>query len=399
MAGRGTDILLGGNPEFLARDILRKEFRVQPEEADPKQYEEALFEAKSICDSEKEKVKELGGLHILSVERHEARRIDNQFRGRSGRQGDDGSSRFYVSLEDDLMRIFASERITGVMDKLGWQEGEPIEHSMISKSIENAQKKVEGRNFDIRKHLLRYDDVLNTQRDVVYKQRREILEGGESLREMLFSFSEDVVREVVDSYLAQRDDSAESDFSELREVLGRIFGTEIEIAASAKADGEAITDEVIEKLIAAYREKEERIGSEHLTQVERYVMLQHIDYLWKDHLLNMDHLREGVGLRGYAQKDPLREYTKEGFDMFTLMMDKFKTDVSSNLFRIQPASEEQIEELERKRELEERKMVLGRGEGSEEKAKTPVRRTQKKVGRNSPCPCGSGKKYKRCCGR
>ena len=399
MAGRGTDILLGGNPEFLARDILRREFRVQPEEADPKQYEEALFEAKSICDSEKEKVKELGGLHILSVERHEARRIDNQFRGRAGRQGDDGSSRFYVSLEDDLMRIFASERITGVMDKLGWQEGEPIEHSMISKSIENAQKKVEGRNFDIRKHLLRYDDVLNTQRDVVYKQRREILEGGESLREMLFSSSEDVVREVVGSYLAQRDDDSESGFSVLSETFGKIFGTEIDIEASAKADADAITDEVFEKLVAAYREKEEEIGSDNLTQIERYVMLQHIDYLWKEHLLNMDHLREGVGLRGYAQKDPLREYTREGFDMFTLMMDKFKMDVCSNLFRIRPASEEQIEELERKRELEEKKMVLGRGEGSEEKAKTPVRRTQKKIGRNSPCPCGSGKKYKRCCGR
>ena len=399
MAGRGTDILLGGNPEFLARDILRKEFRVQPEEADPKQYEEALFEAKSICDSEKEKVKELGGLHILSVERHEARRIDNQFRGRAGRQGDGGSSRFYVSLEDDLMRIFASERITGVMDKLGWEEGEPIEHSMISKSIENAQKKVEGRNFDIRKHLLRYDDVLNTQRDVVYGQRREILEGGESLREIVFSSSEDIVQEVVSDYLAGRDDRPESDFSELCEVIGRVFGTEIEIEASGKADGEVITEEVTGKLIAAYREKEEKIGSEHLSQVERYVMLQHIDYLWKDHLLNMDHLREGVGLRGYAQKDPLREYTKEGFDMFTLMMDKFRMDVCSNLFRIQPASEEQIEELERKRELEEKKMVLGRGEGAEEKAKTPIRRTQKKVGRNSPCPCGSGKKYKKCCGR
>ena len=201
------------------------------------------------------------------------------------------------------------------------------------------------------------------------------------------------------SYLAGRDDRPESDFSELREVIGRIFGTEIEIEASGKADGEVITEEVTGKLIAAYREKEERIGSENLSQVERYVMLQHIDYLWKDHLLNMDHLREGVGLRGYAQKDPLREYTKEGFDMFALMMDKFRMDVCSNLFRIQPASEEQIEELERRRELEEKKMVLGRGEGAEEKAKTPVRRTQKKVGRNDPCPCGSGKKYKRCCGR
>ena len=399
MAGRGTDILLGGNPEFLARDILRKNFRIQPDEAEPKQYEEALFEAKSICDSEKEKVKELGGLHILSVERHEARRIDNQFRGRAGRQGDAGSSRFYVSLEDDLMRIFASERITGVMDKLGWEEGEPIEHSMISKSIENAQKKVEGRNFDIRKHLLKYDDVLNTQRDIVYKQRREILEGGENLREMLFSSTEDVAGEVVGSYLAEREDRSESDFSELSEALGRIFGTQVDITVSGKADSDAITDEVVDKLIVAYQEKKEQIGSENLTQIERYVMLQHIDYLWKDHLLNMDHLREGVGLRGYAQQDPLREYTKEGFDMFTLMMDKFKMDVCANLFRIQPASEEQIQELERERELEEKKMVLGRGEGSEEKAKTPVRRTQKKVGRNDPCPCGSGKKYKRCCGR
>ena len=399
MAGRGTDILLGGNPEFLARDILRRKFRIQAEEAEPRQYEEALFEAKSICDSEKEKVKKLGGLHILSVERHEARRIDNQFRGRAGRQGDDGSSRFYVSLEDDLMRIFASDRITGVMDKLGWEEGEPIEHSMISKSIENAQKKVEGRNFDIRKHLLRYDDVLNTQRDLVYRQRRATLEGGESLREMLFSFSEDVVREIVGSYLKSRGSNSESDSSELREVVGKIFGTEIDIKFPAKADGEVITEEVLEKLISAYREKEERIGSEHLSQVERYVMLQHIDYLWKEHLLNMDHLREGVGLRGYAQKDPLREYTKEGFDMFTLMMDKFRMDVCSNLFRIQPANEEQIEELERKRELEEKKMVLGRGGDSEERVKAPVRRTQKKVGRNSPCPCGSGKKYKKCCGR
>ena len=399
MAGRGTDILLGGNPEFLARDILRKDFRIQPDEAEPKQYEEALFEAKSICDSEKEKVKELGGLHILSVERHEARRIDNQFRGRAGRQGDAGSSRFYVSLEDDLMRIFASERITGVMDKLGWEEGEPIEHSMISKSIENAQKKVEGRNFDIRKHLLKYDDVLNTQRDIVYKQRREILEGGENLREMLFSSSEDVVREVVGSYLAERDDRSESDFSALSEALGRIFGTQVDITVSGKADSDAITEEAVDKLIVAYQEKKEQIGSENLTQIERYVMLQHIDYLWKDHLLNMDHLREGVGLRGYAQQDPLREYTKEGFGMFTLIMDKFKMDVCANLFRIQPASEEQIQELERERELEEKKMVLGRGKGSEEKAKTPVRRTQKKVGRNDPCPCGSGKKYKKCCGR
>ena len=398
MAGRGTDILLGGNPEFLARDIVRKRFGTDPDEADPRQREQAALEAKSICDAEGKKVRELGGLHILSVERHEARRIDNQFRGRAGRQGDGGSSRFYVSLEDDLMRIFASERIAGVMDKLGWEEGEPIEHSMISKSIENAQKKVEGRNFDIRKHLLRYDDVLNTQRDVVYRQRREILEGGENLRETLLSLSGEVVDGLVGDYFSRSKDPSEIDLSGLREAAGRIFGTEARVPDSEATDAEAVKDHIMDGMAAAYREKEEQMGSETLRQIERYVMLQTIDYLWKDHLLNMDHLREGVGLRGYAQKDPLREYTREGFDMFSGMMEKFGLDVCSNLFKIRPVSDEEIRELEKQREREERRMVLGRGDEGGDEPKKPVRRTQKKVGRNSPCPCGSGKKYKKCCG-
>ncbi len=398
MAGRGTDILLGGNPEFLARDIVRKRFGTDPDEATSQQREQAALEAKSICDAEGKKVRELGGLHILSVERHEARRIDNQFRGRAGRQGDDGSSRFYVSLEDDLMRIFASERIAGVMDKLGWEEGEPIEHSMISKSIENAQKKVEGRNFDIRKHLLRYDDVLNTQRDVVYRQRREILEGGENLRETLLSLSREVVDGLVGDYFSRSKEPSEIDLSGLREAAGRIFGTETRVPDSAATDAEAVKDHLMDGMAAAYREKEEQMGSETLRQIERYVMLQTIDYLWKDHLLNMDHLREGVGLRGYAQKDPLREYTREGFDMFAGMMEKFGLDVCSNLFKIRPVSDEEIRELEKQREREERRMVLGRGEEGGDEPKKPVRRTQKKVGRNSPCPCGSGKKYKKCCG-
>jgi len=398
MAGRGTDILLGGNPEFLARDIARKRFGTDPDEADPRQREQAALEAKSICDAEGKKVRELGGLHILSVERHEARRIDNQFRGRAGRQGDGGSSRFYVSLEDDLMRIFASERIAGVMDKLGWEEGEPIEHSMISKSIENAQKKVEGRNFDIRKHLLRYDDVLNTQRDVVYRQRREILEGGENLRETLLSLSREVVDGLVGDYFSRSKDPSEIDLSGLREAAGRIFGTEARVPDSEATDAEAVKDRIMDGMADAYREKEEQMGSETLRQIERYVMLQTIDYLWKDHLLNMDHLREGVGLRGYAQKDPLREYTREGFDMFSGMMEKFGLDVCSNLFKIRPVSDEEIRELEKQREREERRMVLGRGDEGGDEPKKPVRRTQKKVGRNSPCPCGSGKKYKKCCG-
>ena len=398
MAGRGTDILLGGNPEFLARDIVRKRFGTDPDEADPRQREQAALEAKSTCDAEGKKVRELGGLHILSVERHEARRIDNQFRGRAGRQGDGGSSRFYVSLEDDLMRIFASERIAGVMDKLGWEEGEPIEHSMISKSIENAQKKVEGRNFDIRKHLLRYDDVLNTQRDVVYRQRREILEGGENLRETLLSLSREVVDGLVGDYFSRSKDPSEIDLSGLREAAGRIFGTEARVPDSEATDAEAVKDHIMDGMADAYREKEEQMGSETLRQIERYVMLQTIDYLWKDHLLNMDHLREGVGLRGYAQKDPLREYTREGFDMFSGMMEKFGLDVCSNLFKIRPVSDEEIRELEKQREREERRMVLGRGDEGGDEPKKPVRRTQKKVGRNSPCPCGSGKKYKKCCG-
>lgn len=398
MAGRGTDILLGGNPEFLARDILRKRFATDPDEAAAEQMEQAVLEAKSVCDSEREKVRSLGGLHILSVERHEARRIDNQFRGRAGRQGDDGSSRFYVSLEDDLMRIFASERIAGVMDKLGWEEGEPIEHSMISKSIENAQKKVEGRNFDIRKHLLRYDDVLNTQRDVVYRQRREILEGGENLRETLLSLSREVTDSLVADCFSGNGESSGDDLSKLREAAGRIFGTEADVPASVAGNAEAAKDHLASAMEAAYGEKEEQIGSETLRQIERYVMLQTIDYLWKDHLLNMDHLREGVGLRGYAQKDPLREYTKEGFEMFALMMEKFGLDVCSNLFKIRPVSDEEIRRLEEQREREERRMVFGRGEEGVEEAKKPVRRTGRKVGRNSPCPCGSGKKYKKCCG-
>lgn len=398
MAGRGTDILLGGNPEFLARDILRKRFGTDPDEAAEERREEAALEAKSVCDSERERVRNLGGLHILSVERHEARRIDNQFRGRAGRQGDDGSSRFYVSLEDDLMRIFASERIAGVMDKLGWEEGEPIEHSMISRSIENAQKKVEGRNFDIRKHLLRYDDVLNTQRDVVYRQRREILEGGENLRETLLALSREVTDSLVADCFSGNGESPGEDLSKLREAAGRIFGTEADVPESVAGNAEAAKDHLASAMEAVYGEKEEQIGSETLRQIERYVMLQTIDYLWKDHLLNMDHLREGVGLRGYAQKDPLREYTKEGFEMFALMMEKFGLDVCSNLFKIRPVSDEEIRRLEEQREREERRMVFGRGEEGGEEAKKPVRRTGKKVGRNSPCPCGSGKKYKKCCG-
>nr|NIP31406.1 preprotein translocase subunit SecA [Candidatus Dadabacteria bacterium]NIQ12944.1 preprotein translocase subunit SecA [Candidatus Dadabacteria bacterium] len=256
MAGRGTDILLGGNPEFLARDIINKKFKIDPNDANQQQYEEALLEAKSICDDEKKKVKEMGGLHILAVERHEARRIDNQLRGRAGRQGDEGSSRFYVSLEDDLMRIFASEKITGVMDKLGWKEGEPIEHGMIDKSIENAQKKVEGRNFDIRKHLLQYDDVLNTQRDVVYKKRREVLEGGDNLKDMLLSNSHEISYALVESHIPDKSDLSEENYEEIQDSIKRFFNIDIDLKEITNGNKETLIENIYEKVEEFYNNKE-----------------------------------------------------------------------------------------------------------------------------------------------
>ena len=400
MAGRGTDILLGGNPEFLARDILKSKHKVSQEESTQEQYEDAMLEAKSICEEEKDKVKELGGLHIIGTERHESRRIDNQLRGRSGRQGDAGSSRFFVSLEDDLMRIFASERISGLMDKMGWKEGEPIEHKMITRSIENAQKKVEGRNFDIRKHLLEYDDVLNTQRDVVYTKRKEILTGGENLKDNFYVIVEELINDVTNSYLPEKIDESDSDFTELEDAFKRIFNIDVNIKDQSfeKLDQASISDFLIKKAKEFYENKEAEIGSEILRQVERFIMLQNLDYLWKDHLLNMDHLREGIGLMGYAQKDPLREYKREGFDMFSALMSKFEEEICEKLFKVQPVNEVDMDKMEEQRRAEEKKMVMGRGEDQEEKPKQPVRRGEK-IGRNDPCPCGSGKKYKKCCGR
>lgn len=400
MAGRGTDILLGGNPEYLAEDILNRKYKTSPEDASPQQLEDATLEAKAICGQEKKKVKELGGLHIIGTARHESRRIDNQLRGRAGRQGDEGSSRFYVSLEDDLMRIFASDRISGIMNKLGWEKGQPIEHKMISKSIENAQKKVEARNFDIRKHLLQYDDVLNTQRDVVYTQRKEILSGGDGLKENLFEITDLLAEEIAEGYVPDKVDTEDFDFSGLEDTVKRIFNIEIDFKNSS---GEKLTKESTAEIIsnrakAYYEEKETEIGEEILRQVERYVMLQSLDYLWKDHLLNMDHLREGIGLRGYAQKDPLREYKREGFETFSAMMARYNEEVCQKLYKVQPVTEMDMESIERKRRMEQERMVLSRGEDEGEKAKQPVRRG-KKIGRNEPCPCGSGLKYKKCCGR
>lgn len=400
MAGRGTDIVLGGNPEHLAEEILRKKFKVSPEEADPEQFEESMLEARAICEDEKKRVLELGGLHIIGTERHESRRIDNQLRGRAGRQGDPGSSRFFVSLEDDLMRIFASETITKVMDKLGWEEGEPIEHGMITKSIENAQKKVEGRNFDIRKHLLEYDDVLNTQREVIYTKRKEYLGGGESLKDNLYDMADEIIYDLTASMVPEKANSENLELNELRESVHSVFNFETGFE-TLKGNGirrEDVTEFIREKVRSYYEDKEQNIGTETMRQIERYLMLQTLDFLWKDHLLNMDHLREGIGLRGYAQKDPLHEYKKEGFDMFGSLMNRLADDVCEKLFKVQPVSETDMARLEGRRNEEQQRMIMSRG-GEEEEKKKPVRRQQKKVGRNDPCPCGSGKKYKKCHGR
>jgi len=399
MAGRGTDIVLGGNPEFLAKNIIKKRYKVDPSEAAPDQFEEAMLEAKEICDEEKREVIRFGGLQIIGTERHESRRIDNQLRGRSGRQGDPGASSFYVSLEDDLMRIFASDTITSIMDKLGWERGEPIENRMISKTIENAQKKVEGRNFDIRKHLLEYDDVLNTQRDVVYTMRKEILSGGDSLKERFLEMVDALVADFVHYSLAQLNEEGEPDREGLSESLFRTFNFKIDadsLDIDSKEPAQAIEDITL-KISQQYDEKESEIGEEMLRQVERFVMLQTLDYLWKDHLLSMDHLREGIGLLGYAQQDPLYEYKKQGFEMFSEMMERFKDEVCQKLFRVQPAGEVDIDRLERRRKIEQQRMIQSRGEQAEER-KMPVRKGQK-IGRNAPCPCGSGKKYKKCCGK
>ena len=289
------------------------------------------------------------------------------------------------------------------MDKLGWEEGEPIEHKMISKSIENAQKKVEGHNFDIRKHLLDYDDVLNTQRDVIYTKRKEFLAGGENLKENLFEMADDIAEDITAASLPEKINSDTLDLGELKESLHTLFNIEIDFEDLPEdvIKKEDVTEYIQHKVHEYYEQKEQDISSETMRQIERFVMLQTVDYLWKDHLLNMDHLREGIGLRGYAQRNPLHEYKREGYDMFGSLIYRLSNDVCEKLFRVQPVSETDMERLEKKRRAEQQLMVLssGEGEGKEEEKKKPIRRQEKKIGRNDPCPCGSGKKYKKCHGK
>ena len=353
-----------------------------------------------------EGVSELGGLHITGTERHESRRIDNQLRGRSGRQGDPGSSRFYLSLEDDLMRIFGSEKISGIMGKLGMENGEPIEHPMVSKAVANAQKKVEAHNFDIRKHLLEYDDVMNKQREVFYGLRRDIL-NNENHREMLLEMADELVNEVLNDIASEKIYPEEWDIQALDEYMMRQFLVPIkkqeealEIGSSLSlplenCDREKLHNAIMESVQSCYAIKEEGIDPNMMRQLEKMIMLQVVDNLWKDHLLGMDHLKDGVGLRGYAQKNPLTEYKKEGFEMFSKMMHQIREGVTEYLFKVQieEGSEFSAEQSQ------SGNMVEHRGASSEESKPSTVRRDDKKVGRNDPCHCGSGKKFKKCHGK
>jgi len=388
MAGRGTDIMLGGNPEALAAELV--------EDRDSEEYAKVLKEMKAQCEREKQEVLAAGGLHILGTERHESRRIDNQLRGRSGRQGDPGSSRFFLSLEDDLLRIFGSERISGIMEKLGMEEGEPIEHGLISRAIENAQKKVEGHNFDIRKHLLEYDDVMNQQRMVIYGRRKELLKG-EDIKQSVMDIMDETVEELLFAYVDERTPASEWDINSMRESFKEQFRLDprVDDELIDKNRIDDLKQLLLEQVHSLYEHKEQEIGEPLLRHVEKVLMLQTFDTLWKEHLLSMDHLKEGIGLRGYGQKDPKQEYKKEGYEMFMDMMGRVYFDVLQKLFSIQVTREEEVEKLE---ERKEQKMFMSRGEG-EPQQNDPVKRDGDKVGRNDPCPCGSGKKYKKCHGK
>ena len=349
MAGRGTDILLGGNPDFLAKAMLSKK-GIDPATAPAEAREEAMVDAKKATDPEHERVVAAGGLHIIGTERHESRRIDNQLRGRSGRQGDPGSSRFYLSLEDDLLRIFGSERIQRIMDRLGMEEGEPIEHRLVTRAISTAQKRVETRNFEIRKHLLEYDDVMNQQREIVYGLRRQCLED-ESQEETILEWMGELVDAAVEPYAPADAHPDDWDWKGLNEGLYRQF--DFRLPSTANADELTSREELLEVVSTAaqqhYRERESELGPELFHRLERWIMLglewdgggfRGINQLWREHLLNMDHLKEGIGLRGYGQRDPLVEYKKEAFEMFQEMIGHLKEVVIEQLFKVRATREE-----------------------------------------------------------
>ena len=432
MAGRGTDILLGGNPEFLARETLLKK-GIQPDHPDNKvTWDKTLARVKAETDVEHDEVVESGGLYVLGTERHESRRIDNQLRGRCGRQGDPGTSRFYLSLQDDLMRIFGGERMQTLMLKLGMDEDVPIESKLITKRIEAAQKAVEAQHFESRKHVLEYDDVMNKQREAVYGMRRKMLEGADQ-RNYVLDLIGDHVGQFVEMRCPERAHPDTYDIAGLRNDVAGLFGMRCETVDTGGLDPQGLADEFTEELCKAYEVKAEEVGVERMRYAERMIMLQLLDQQWKDHLLSMDHLKEGIGLRGYGQKDPLVEYKKESFHIFQQMMETLKEQTLKVLFHLSFSSPEteqaadsgladrvpvavaepgsnggavarrgrEVDQYAReaarknRQQMAQARAVSG-GEGGGVAVEQVVRGT--KVGRNAPCPCGSGKKYKRCCG-
>ena len=392
MAGRGTDIILGGNAEFLAKDFLRAR-GIDPNEATPEEYQLVLQEAKAITSKEHEEVVALGGLYVIGTERHESRRIDNQLRGRAGRQGDPGSSRFYVSMEDDLMRLFGGEMISGLMERLGWTEDMPIEHPAIAKRIEAAQRKVENRNFEIRKHVLEYDDVLNKQREIIYELRKKLLFGSDEHQRVLQLFGE-VTDHLLEIYANPKVYPEEWD---LEGLLKAVYTTllpvdSITIEEITGVSHQELREMILNRALELYRAKEAEIGSERLYQFERLVMLRTIDVKWMDHLEAMDELKEGIGLRAYGQTDPLVAYKIEAYQMFKEMRDSINEEVVRTLAKVQVASEERVTQRPKIRNISTNLNEDG-------SPAVQQRVVGKKVGRNEPCPCGSGKKYKKCCGR
>jgi preprotein translocase subunit SecA len=408
MAGRGTDILLGGNPEFMAREFLKND-ETDPDEATDEQWEEALQHSKRIVEDEHKEVVAIGGLHIIGTERHESRRIDNQLRGRAGRQGDPGSSRFFLSLEDDLMRIFAGDKVKALMQRLGMEQGVAIESKMVSKRIESAQKSVEGRNFEARKHLLEYDDVMNRQRETIYGLRRQLMEQPDQ-REYLLGekgVAHDLLSDLTKQYINPEVNPDDWDVENYKVQLNAIydFDADAEGIDFTRATSEEIVEFIWEKLKAKYAEKEQQMGEEMMRTYERFIMLNIIDAQWKDHLLAIDHLKQGIGLVGYGQKDPLVEYKKESFDLFQAMLDRIDTSTIRSLFNLQVSTEQTPETIQQRRPPRRPSALTftgpnqGAAAAGEEAGKTKtVTRDQPKVGRNEACPCGSGKKYKKCCG-
>jgi len=383
MAGRGTDILLGGNAEMLALEEIGTKEGVD--------YEESLKRFREICAEEKKRVIQAGGLFILGTERHEARRIDNQLRGRSGRQGDPGMSQFYLSLEDDLMRLFGSANIAGWMEKLGWEKGEPIEHPWITKSIENAQKRVESHHFDVRKHILKYDDVMNQQRTIIYKERRKALEKDdthEDVQEMI----EEILQGIVDRSFNSEIDPEEWDYNAFSEQVRKVFPLEFSVEPFKQLNKEEVVEELLKLVNAKLDAKRNEMGPEDFIRMEKFILLQMCDAKWKDHLHNMDTLQDGIHLRSWGQRDPLVEYKMEGFQMFQGMIEGIKEDVLYYLFRLQYSPSEEREVKEKK----EREVYYNRGDDAPDAASP--KRAAPRIGRNDPCPCGSGKKYKKCCG-